>query len=373
MKCKIALAVLLFLLGAQASAQDEKKNLHVFGYFQAALGHQRDVTLLREVKSFTLQQLNLFLRKEVMENWSAFVNFEMVNSYSSQRGWGAFSLEEAWINYRRSDQFKLKLGLLTPTFNNLHEIKNRTPLLPYIIRPVVYESSFSEIVGVDEFAPHHAFVQAYGFIPMRDTKWDYALYLGNSPNINSDPRRGVTGVDTTRKFLVGGRVGVRHGFFKAGVSAAHDNFDTHALRDSLITRFPAFSFPADKFENTERLRLGVDLSFTSDRWLWEAEYIHVSYNFGAGPVDFDKRFAYGTLGYRFKDRLLTYVSYWDAHENQLPVRNEQAFQVKSFGFAYEANEMLVLKAQFASAHFDDAFYHEQRDFNYTYCAISVRF
>lgn len=372
MKSKIALALWLLLLVTQAAGQDEKKQLHVFGYFQAAFGHQRDVVIQRQYKSFTLQQLNLFLQKNVVENWSAFVNFEMVNSYSSHRNWGAFSLEEAWISYRRSKQFNLKLGLLTPTFNNMNEIKNRTPLLPYIIRPVVYESSFSEIVATDEFEPRHAFAQAYGFIPIRSLKWDYALYLGNSPNINSDARRGVTGVDTTRNFLLGGRFGLRQGFFKAGVSAAHDNFDTRVLRDSLVMRFPNFSFPADKFGSTARWRLGADLSFTGEKWLLEAEYIHVSYDFGDGPADFDKRFVYGTLGYRFKDRLLAYVSYWDAHENQLPI-NDQAFQVASLGFSYEANEMLVLKVQSANAQFDDAYHEGGKTFNYTYCAVSVRF
>lgn len=371
MKSQITLALLL-LLGAQAAGQDEKKDLRVFGYFQAAFGHQKDVTLQREIKSFTLQQLNLFLQKNVVENWSAFVNFEMVNSYSSRRGWGAFSLEEAWINYRRSDQFKLKLGLLTPTFNNLNEIKNRTPLLPYIVRPVVYESSFSEIVGTDEFAPQHAFAQAHGFIPMRAAKWDYALYLGNSPNINIDARRGVTGIDTTRTFLLGGRLGVRHGFFKAGFSATHDNFDAQILRDSLLARYPELDLSAKRFRSLPRRRIGADLSFVGEKWFVEAEYIHASYDFGVAQVDFDKRFFYATLGYHLSERLLIYASYWDAHANALPTR-EEAFQVPTVGFTYEANEMVVFKAQTANAHFDDPYHLVDKTFNYTYCAVSVRF
>lgn len=373
MKPRIALATLLLLLSVKASAQDEKKALHVFGYFQAAFGHQKDATLQRQLKTFTLQQLNLFLQKELVQNWSAFVNFEAINAYSSQRNWGALSLEEAWINYRRSDQFKLKLGLLTPTFNHLHEIKNRTPLLPYIIRPIVYESSFNEVVGTDEFAPQHAFVQAHGFIPMRATKWDYALYLGNSPNLNTDARRGITGVDTTRNFLVGGRIGLRHGFFKTGFSATHDNLDAQILRDSLLARYPDLVLSKKKFASIPRRRLGADLSFTGRKWLLEAEYIHVWYATGSSRVDYDRRFFYATLGYHLSERLLIYASYWDAHANARPIKNEEAFQVPTLGFAYEANELLVVKVQSANAHFDDEYHRIDKTFNYTYCAVSVRF
>jgi hypothetical protein len=164
--------LVLSLAPSGVFAQAENAGLNVFGYFQVALGYQKDVQTEREQNSFTLQQLNLFLQKKLTQDWTAFVNFEFVNSYSSFFNWGAFSLEEAWINYQRSDQFKLKLGLLTPAFNNLNELKNRTPLLPYVIRPVVYESSFREIIPTEDFVPARAFMQAYGIIPAGDTKLD---------------------------------------------------------------------------------------------------------------------------------------------------------------------------------------------------------
>ena len=209
----------VILLGVSAAfAQSDNAGPKVFGYFQASLGFEEDVETSRQSNSFTLQQLNLFLQKDLMPSWTAFINLEFVNSYSSILSWGAFSLEEAWINYRRSDQFKLKLGLLTPAFNNLNEIKNRTPLLPYIIRPIVYESSLREIFAIEDFTPARAFVQAHGFFPAGNTKFDYAAYLGNSPSVNNDPYHGPTGLDTSRTFLLGSRVGIRHKFFKAGIS-----------------------------------------------------------------------------------------------------------------------------------------------------------
>jgi len=179
---------------AQLYAQPAGLNLKVFGYFQASVWYEQGLDSLDKEKSFGLQQLNLFLQKDLTPNWRMFVNFEFVNSYSSFRNWGAHNLEEAWVSYRRSEQFNLKLGLQVPTFNNLNEIKNRTPVLPYIIRPLAYESSLNEILSLEEFAPAQAFAQAHGFIPARELKLDYAVFVGNSPNINSDPREGQTGV-----------------------------------------------------------------------------------------------------------------------------------------------------------------------------------
>jgi hypothetical protein len=119
-------------------------------------------------------------------------------------------------------RFNLKLGLSIPTFNNLNEINNRTPLLPYVIRPLVYETSFNEFIPIEEFVPARAFVQAYGFFPFGESKLDYAVFVGNSPNINSDPERGQTGTDTTATILVGGRLGIRYRELNLGFSATRE-------------------------------------------------------------------------------------------------------------------------------------------------------
>ncbi len=68
---------------------------------------------------------------------------------------------------------------MVPTFNNLNEIKNRTPLLPYIFRPFVYEASVFDLFPVNELVPEQAFLQVYGFIPAGEVKFDYAVYVGN--------------------------------------------------------------------------------------------------------------------------------------------------------------------------------------------------
>ncbi|MFQ5770818.1 MAG: hypothetical protein ACE5HX_09790, partial [bacterium] len=182
----IRLQALLFLLTSfiavsNSLAQIGESPIRIFGYFQNSLQHWTTFEDRQEQNSFSVQQLNLFFQKDLGQNWRAFVNFEFLNNFSSSRQWGAANLEEAWVRYRANEKFNLKLGLLIPIFNNLNEIKNRTPLLPYIVRPLVYETSFSEFIAVEEFTPARAFVQAYGFLPIDDVKLDYALFVGNSP------------------------------------------------------------------------------------------------------------------------------------------------------------------------------------------------
>jgi hypothetical protein len=152
-------------------------------------------------------------------------------------------------------KFNLKLGLQIPTFNNLNEFKNRTPLLPFIIRPLVYETSFGEFLALKDFVPARAFVQAYGFLPAGETKFDYAVYLGNSPNINTEPTRGQTGVDTTTAFLVGGRLGIRYGELKLGLSATYDKTNGLADLADTLHRRPAElqELPFTRLGETDRI------------------------------------------------------------------------------------------------------------------------
>ena len=144
-----------------------------------------------------MQQQNLFIQRDIDRGWRAFLSYEFVNSFSSARRWGSASLEEAWLRYRAGPSLSLKLGQSIPVFNDFNETKNRTALLPYILRPLVYETSFAEFVAVEEYLPQRAFAQAYGHFTRGRLKLDYAVYVGNGPNLNDDPDVGQTGVDTT--------------------------------------------------------------------------------------------------------------------------------------------------------------------------------
>lgn len=362
----ITLALLLSCGVSPIHAQLAGSDIKLFGYFQASLGYRKDLDGPVENKSFSLQQLNLFLQKELARRWTIFINFEMVNSFSTFHNWGAHNLEEAWVSYRRSEQFRLKLGLQIPTFNNLNEIKNKTPLLPYIIRPLAYESSFNEIIALEEFAPGQAFVQLYGFIPAQGLKVDYALFAGNSPNINNDPARGQTGVDTTKLFLVGGRFGLRTSNFKLGVSATYDhlNFSPRAL---------ILGYPASGFNNVPRLRMGADFSMNAGKWTWESELTRVTYDDDHPEFNANKKFYYGTLGYHFTERLFAYGGYWFIGMNDLPVQDYDVI-APTVGAAFNFSEAIFLKAQYGPVRFESSTpvaFEERAD--YYYLAISVVF
>jgi hypothetical protein len=337
-----------------------ERDLRVFGYFQNAFQYDRPE---HEAKSstFLLQHLNMLFQKEMSASWSTYINIEFTNSFSSTESWGAANIQEAWALYRFDNRFNLKLGLQTPTFNNLNEIKNRTPLLPYIIRPVVYESSLEDVVSIDfdQYVPNRAFVQAYGFLPLGKAKFDYAFYLGNSPNINSDPSQGQTGVDTTDTFLGGARFGIRYGELKAGVSTTYDK------SNFLFELAEQVGGGNQAGREIGRVRLGGDLSYRWKRFSYESEYIAVIYDDKGADVDLDMRFFYLMLGYDISDRVLAYAGYQQTNEDvyfrfdqpgiimsTLEADESLRLQIPYFGLACRINDRITGKIQTAPVRID---------------------
>lgn len=386
----IRLQVLLFLLVvfitvSNSLAQIGESPIKIFGYFQNSFihqtGYEADFDQQPEKNSFSVQQLNLFFQKDLARSWRAFVNFEFLNNFSSSRQWGAATLEEAWVRYRANEKFNLKLGLLIPIFNNLNEIKNRTPLLPYVIRPLVYETSFREFIAVEEFTPSRAFVQAYGFLPMSDAKLDYSIFVGNSPNVNNQSTLGQTGVDTTDTFLIGGRIGVRFGELKIGFSATRENVNG-SPRLEVVTGEPPFSL-----KEVPRIRLGGDISYHMGRFSFEAEFITVTYDDDMPEVSIDKEFYYTTLGYHVTEQLFVYGSYWVTEEDftqefvidNLSVVTLAVTDVKvpTIGIAYSLNDRITLKGQFAPVDIDTKipFFQiaQEAEFNHYSMAASIFF
>ena len=371
---------LLITCAAETFAQVEEGDLRLYGYFQNEFEFQSDLENDEfNANSFGLQQLNVFLRKDLAPRWRSYVNFEVVNSYSSSRLWGAFNMEEAWGRYRLSKELSLKLGLQIPTFNHLNEIKNRTPLLPYVVRPLVYESSFNEeVLSIEEYSPSRAFVQAYGYIPYRDAKVEYAVFLGNSPNVRTTVDGGQSGLDTTTTILVGGRIGARFKDLKLGLSATHDRVNFFKKI------YPVLGEPPSHLEEKSRVRLGGDLSYDDDRFRLDGEVIAVRYDDDVPELKFNKRFYYTTLGYYATEQLLAYVSYWylEEHlgfvllENGEPALAPETFDVKvpNLGIAYNPNDRVVLKLQYARGDIDNkSELALDREFDFYSGAISVFF
>jgi hypothetical protein len=361
-------------------SQSEEAPLKIFGYFQNEFEYQKGTADIEDFdqNTFVLQQLNLFIQKDFSDEWTSFINFEILNSFSSQRRWGGLNLEEAWIKYRSSRQFKLKLGLQIPIFNNFNEIKNRTPLIPYIIRPLVYETAFRENIQVDEYVPQNAYAQAYGFIPSHDWKFDYALYAGNTANIGSLTDSDRSGTDTTSSVLVGGRIGLRYKELKLGISGTRDIINYFSgFYDTLLT-----NISAEKFKEVPRIRFGLDLSYNYKDLSFESEYIQVTYDFDISNFNFDKKFYYATLGYFISDPLFAYVSYWVTEEYYAPYTihgntksEELEITVPNIGFAYNLTDRIITKFHYAyvGIHSGDQNLYKDRFFHFLSSAISVFF
>ncbi|MDX9857832.1 MAG: hypothetical protein RBT76_08590 [candidate division Zixibacteria bacterium] len=350
----LALSCLLIvcLWPSSPATADENGDLYLFGYFQSTFKHEESKDANKS-SSFLLQHLNVFLQKELASNWTSFVNFEFTNNFSANKNWGTLDIQEAWVRYRLDNRLNVKLGLQIPIFNNLNEIKNRTPILPYIIRPIAYESSLEEIVPIDQYVPNRAYVQAYGFVPYQGYKLDYAAYVGNSPNINSDPNEGQTGVDTTDTFLLGGRVGFRRDELKFGFSASYDR--SNLLYEIIQEQFGEI----DAGRELGRLRLGADLSYRSQGLFLEGEIITVQFDNEGPEVDLDLAFYYATAGFDIDSRWTAYVSYWKTQEeffldlfsaqtfNPLHVDQRFELEIPTVGLACRINDRITVKAQWA--------------------------
>ncbi len=342
----LPLMILVFAISSIAAQRGESP-IRIFGYFQNSFQQWTEEDNRQELNSFSLQQLNLFFQKDLARNWTAFINFEFLNNFSSIRQWGSANLEEAWVKFRLNEKFNLKLGLQIPIFNNLNTIKNRTPLLPYIIRPIAYETSFNEIIPLEELAPARAFAQVYGFLSAGKLKVDYAAYLGNSPNINNDRNRGPTGLDTSNTILVGGRLGIRFRELKLGISATREN------RGDFRSLAPLFGRPLSALEEVPSVRLGGDFSLNVANFSFESEFINVNINDNIPEFELDLDFYYGTLGYYLTDQLFLYGSYWviKSRIELLFLQNgfidDEEVVVPNAGISYNLNDRIHLKGQFA--------------------------
>lgn len=333
-------------------AQYEEYPFKTFGYFQVSFMQQLFKNA-SDKKSFSLQQMNLFFQHDLADEWSAFAGLEFINNYNSGKSWGDLSLSEVWVKYYGGRRFNLKIGLQVPTFNHLNEISNKTPLLPYIVRPLAYESSFAEFMNLDDFIPRRAFIQVYGFLPIDETKVDYAFYLGNSPNISTkNTQAGQSGTDTSNIFMAGGRVGLRYEDVKLGFSATYDEIDKINYNKHFQTIY------LTELKNIPRFRIGQDLLMDFKKFSFSAEYIKVIYDTGK-KIDLDKQFFYATLGFRINDDLFTYFSLFSTLEKFnftnpefSQYNTEVSINIPNIGFSYDINDRIKFKGQFARVDVD---------------------
>lgn len=366
--------IVLIMHGTFAVYAQEADDLQLFGSLQTIFFHQDSKVTIdspteglfyegRESRNtFALQQMDLFFRKEISQDFTAFVDLEFQLNYSSENQWGSLSLQEAWLNYEVSEALNIKTGLLFPAFNQLNEIKNRLALHPYLFRPLVYERLLSSKFLAEDFIPEHAFIQVSGFFPFGGFFGDYAVYTGNAESsyiTRSTPSGGIdtevnknfeflSGVDPTAiKFkLFGGRIGLRsrNEQMKCGISLTHDY---NNLRDSATTQLHLITAEARSLfgHDVPRWRFGADLSWRFGPLYIDAEIIQVLYDSKRADeqrFELEQSFLHAMVGYDVSTPLTVYGSMqWGDYTFGLDAEHF----VYSVGAAYHLNSNIAAKGQ----------------------------
>jgi hypothetical protein len=373
-------ALIAFLFGlllltvplSNALAQESYSDLHLFGYMQGCYAMIDESILGPRSTTFLVQQANIMATKEFDSHFSTFVDLQFTNSYNSKLDWGALNLEEGWVKYSYNHAFNVKAGLIVPSFNAMLQVKNRTPLLPYIFRPFVYESIMLEVINLEPFLPVRANVEVYGKIPVGDLSLEYAAFLGNSESsyiVSGGSSFQVSGMDTTSYKLVGGRVGVTAPWMRAGLSMTSDRENHNSMGMGGLQRF----------------RYGIDLSVHVSRFTLEGEGIYVRtlmddrekgtlsmlrmYMPQLGD-NFDRYFWYGTLLVDATDALFAYGSFSYLKVNDY-IGMADGVREWSVGGGWRPIEDVVVKAQYVRVSSDSPVYDLK--LGNTIIAVSVMF
>jgi len=310
-----------------------------------------------------INQLNLFVAKDLGNDLSSFINFEFINDYSSDKGFGSFNLSEAYLKWDYRDFLKVKFGMIIPQFNSLFEIYNRTPLLPYLIRPKLYDATSGNLVDIFDILPQKALIQVYGSVPVGAANIEYALFAGNPPNKflsspNNDllPSYVAFGRAAVSYVSVGGRVGIKTSNLRIGVSAC---FDKDSQRKFIKNSNP----DTVNLGDFNRYHIGSDFYLKVGNFELSAEYLKVKTKVSsdvqdslnvwnaADPYDvgksFDKTFYYATLLYNISSKLFVYTMYDYLNDDFNPFYfGLDGFYGYHLGGGYYVNDNILLKIQY---------------------------
>lgn len=383
-KFKLIAVLILFSLST-AIAQEP---LQVFGFVQPYFNNyssrygdpgppegEEDVNY----NTMGISQMNLFFAKDFGDDFSAFVNFELINNFSSDRGFGAFNLQEAYLFWDAADYAKIKFGMVIPRFNQLYEIYNRTPLLPFVFRPKLYETNQGNLVDIFDYLPQKSLLHINGLLPVGPFKIDYAAYINYPTNgfFSSESNDLIPGYVAYGQSAVdylgfGGRLGIKHDYFSIGASAGIDKENRRAYLPSVVKKYSAYldeetilAYSTDETNlgDLDRFRLGLDFTFQYKNLIISAEYLNLTSDLSdankqiladwnsADPYfvgkDFDKNFYYAMLQYNINEKFYAYAMYDYLNDNSDPFFfGEDGYGGYSIGGGFNINSSVVLKAQF---------------------------
>lgn len=339
---KLGFSCLLLLLVVNC-VQAQESPLSIFGYFQSTTtkteisskGTMPNGTEISQpgnnFLSSIVQQANIFFHHQTDAKFTAWLNIEILNNYNSDRNWGSIKLEEAWGRFDLGKGTNIKAGKLIPAFNNLNEIKNRTPFLPYILRPTAYETAFTGLFPISALSPQDAFLQLTNQASLGPAYLKTDIFVGNaeenfrlSETLNTPIPRGT---DTTNYVTVGGRFGVQYDFLSAGASTTFDR--ENVANQNAIRRW----------------RFGGDLRLLINRLTFEGELTLVKYDTPNASEKYNKVFYYGTLHYDLSDQLFIYTAYNKLKDKNYIYLGEGA-DIYSVGGGFQVYENVKLKLQY---------------------------
>ena len=353
-KIKNIILSLFLLFAVSSTAFGQNNDLNIFGYYQVNYTNfnvYSGGSKTLDISSFLMQQMNVFFQKNFNPELSSFVNLEFTNSFSLKDSIGGFKIQEAWFKYSPARYFNVKAGVLVPRFNNFNEIKNRTILLPYIYRPIAYETYFFDQFGTGEFVPTTANLQVYGDLPIGDLTLNYTAFYGNSETsmLNTNSSFWGPGQDPTPYKMVGGRIGAEYNDLQLGVSLTND-------RKNLDKASNGFQTVEYKLGYVPRTRFGAYLNYSLSGFELEAELIKVYYDLSQAnkdtlalspfnPKSFDKSFYHVNLLYNVTDNFAVYVGY-DYMKGEDNFFTTNGVKIYNYGVSYRPSDSILLKAQY---------------------------
>ncbi len=369
------LFALLIITGVLVSGTFAQTPLEVFGYVQTSFTSFQNNWEFEappgeadyRYNYMGINQLNVLFAKDFGDGLSGLINFEYINNYSSANGFGSFNVQEAYIRWDYKPWLKVKFGMVIPQFNAMFEIYNKTPLLPYVLRPKLYEANTGNLVDIFNILPQRSLVHLNGAVPVGTLVFEYSAFMGNppssfmsSPDNDMIPGYVAYGQSAVAYLSRGGRVGFRYGDIRAGVSYATDRANQRAfVKDVDGNTVDLGDIPRAKF--------GADFTASLAGFTLTGEYLKVSSNTSSAIDDslaawnasdpyfigksFDKEFYFATLQYNVTDELAVYAMYDYLNDSVDPFYfGLDGYYGYHLGAYYSVNESVVLKIQMTNNH-----------------------
>lgn len=390
----LCILALTLMFASEAMAQ----NLRIFGYSQSLYQNQTTKELDgtardQNSRSFYLQQTNLFFANRFNRQSSGFVNVEFVSNQDVKESFGNMSLQEAWFDYKFTNDFSGKFGKLLPKFGALNDQRNRTPIFNFAVRPVIYEGLYGDIFNQEDFVPLFAFAQFEKSFTLSDKlSLEASAFVGNSEQtllLSGDDRGNASdansaGQDTTDAVTWGGKLNFvfsdyNVGIIKVGFSAATDEarVNGNIVPGALVsvvqslegTALPVGASTALRpgiLGTARRLRWAADLSVQLDRLEIMGEYAKASIDYtdqqtaafnamnqlttGLGQAAFveqnDSDFYWVNGSYNFKNGAFLLGRYESLYlGNSSNYLNDERLNLITFGGGYRVNN-IVFKTEY---------------------------